>query len=71
MVRKIEGLNCVKKIRRTWMLGFVQTVSVLCDFGPSLFGYSCMYKNKREQMSWHVYEFGNNLMKMCFDTKQK
>jgi hypothetical protein len=28
-------------------------------------------KSKKEQMSWHIYEFGNNLMEMCFDTKQK
>jgi len=28
-------------------------------------------KSQREQMSWHLYEFGNNLMKMCSNTKQK
>jgi hypothetical protein len=35
---EIGGLNCVKKFRKTWTLGVVQAVSVLCDFGPSLFG---------------------------------
>ncbi len=28
-------------------------------------------KSKREQMLWHIREFGNNLMKMCFDIEQK
>ncbi len=28
------------RIRNTWTLGVVQAVKVLCDFGPSLFGYN-------------------------------
>ncbi len=28
-MRKIEGLNCVKKIRKTWTLGFVQAINLV------------------------------------------
>jgi len=36
----IRGVNRVQKIKNTWTFGVVQVVRVLCDFGPSLFGYS-------------------------------
>jgi hypothetical protein len=39
----IRGVNRVQKIGNTWTLGVVQAVRVLCDFGPSFFGYRGMF----------------------------
>jgi hypothetical protein len=36
-----------KKIRKAWTPGVMHTASVMCDFGPSLFGYMCISKAKR------------------------
>ncbi len=57
MVSKIGGLNCVKKMRKTWTFGFMQAVSVLCDFGPSLFGYTKSRSTLRKQYSKNQFNF--------------
>jgi hypothetical protein len=36
----IRGVNRVQKIRNTWTIEVVQAIIVLCDFRPSLFGYT-------------------------------
>jgi hypothetical protein len=57
LVSKIGGLNCVKKMRKTWTFGFMQAVSVLCDFGPSLFGYTKSRSTLRKQYSKNQFNF--------------
>jgi hypothetical protein len=44
----IRGVNRVQKIMNTWTLGVVQAVKVLCDFGPSLFGYTLAFWGKKK-----------------------
>ncbi len=48
-----------KKIEKAWTLGVVHTANVLCDFGPSLFGYKGFIIYTLQQDKCECKKFGH------------